>query len=167
MGSEGVPPLVLPGTLSDDPAFPKAAWPGPALCAACHEEQNGVHVWNRDQVLLFLGRHYGASNLSHRYALSPPDRPASGPAQVQPPQEEQQERNQEQQPGSGPGRLVQKQEAAGPGGGLWVLGLGFTSTDMSLCVLLYVCSCLVLMLLFFFFKVKSKRWKRRQSHLLV
>ncbi|CAF94978.1 unnamed protein product, partial [Tetraodon nigroviridis] len=34
----------LSGTLSDDPLFPKAPWPGPALCATCHEEKNGVHA---------------------------------------------------------------------------------------------------------------------------
>uniref|UniRef100_H3CKK5 Sulfhydryl oxidase n=1 Tax=Tetraodon nigroviridis TaxID=99883 RepID=H3CKK5_TETNG len=148
----------LSGTLSDDPLFPKAPWPGPALCATCHEEKNGAR-WNRDNVLVFLRRHYGASNLSHRHAISPP-----GPAQLRPAGQEQ---NQEQQPDSGPGPQSGQQEAAGPGGGLWVLGLGFSATDMSLCVLLYVCSCLVLMLLFFFFKVKSKRWRRRKSPLQV
>lgn len=114
-----------------------------------------MHVWNRDHVLAFLRRHYGASNLSQRYAVSPP-----GPAQVPPPQEE-------QSPKQEPGHQVLNQDAAGPGGGLWVLGLGFSSADMSLCVLLYVSSCLVLMLLFFFFKVKSKRWRRHQAHLQV
>ncbi|KAG7217706.1 hypothetical protein INR49_021221 [Caranx melampygus] len=36
----------LAGSLSDDPLFPKSPWPSPALCASCHEEKNGVHVWN-------------------------------------------------------------------------------------------------------------------------
>ncbi|XP_027140106.1 sulfhydryl oxidase 2 [Larimichthys crocea] len=62
----------LAGSLSDDPLFPKAPWPSPSLCSSCHEEKNGVHVWNQENVLLFLRRHYGASNVSPKYSLTPP-----------------------------------------------------------------------------------------------
>uniref|UniRef100_A0A8P4KS95 Sulfhydryl oxidase n=1 Tax=Dicentrarchus labrax TaxID=13489 RepID=A0A8P4KS95_DICLA len=132
----------LAGSLSDDPLFPKAPWPSPSLCSSCHEEKNGVHVWNQDNVLHFLRQHYGASNLSTRTPGS------EG--------EEREER--EEAVGLGGG---------GGGGGVWILGLGFNSVDMSLCVVLYVCSCLFLMLLFFFFKVRSRRWKLRHSRLHV
>lgn len=62
----------LAGSLSDDPLFPKSPWPSPSLCASCHEEKNGVHVWNNDNVLRFLKHHYGFSNLSPKYSLTPP-----------------------------------------------------------------------------------------------
>ncbi|KAM4578050.1 sulfhydryl oxidase 2 [Fundulus diaphanus] len=168
----------LAGSLSDDPLFPKAPWPSPALCPACHEEKNGVHVWNQDNVLRFLRHHYGASNLSPRYSLSPPQLPAApGPAQTRQPQEERPaagggERRAEEQPEPRPEqpapRQEEKKEVLGRGeGGVWILGLGFNSVDMSLCVVLYVSSCLFLMLLFFFFKVRSRRWKLRHSRLYV
>lgn len=140
--SSVVPPP--PGALSDDPLFPKAPWPGPSLCASCHEEKNGVHEWNRENVLAFLRQHYGVANLSPKYSLTPLhlSAPPPDPVQTDRPQEKQQ-------------------------GGAGVLGLGFNSVDMSLCVVLYMSSCLVLMLLFFFFKVRSKKWKHRRSHLQV
>lgn len=141
----------LAGSLSDDPLFPKAPWPSPALCASCHEEKRGVHVWNHDHVLAFLRRHYGASNLSPRYSLTPPlIPPGPGPVRTRPPQEER-----------------RKGAGSKEGGGVWVLGVGFTGVDMSLCLLLYISSCLFLMLLFFFFKVRSRRWKLRHSRLHV
>ncbi|XP_040897946.1 sulfhydryl oxidase 2 isoform X2 [Toxotes jaculatrix] len=181
----------LAGSLSDDPLFPKAPWPSPSLCASCHEEKNGVHVWNHDNILRFLRHHYGASNLSPRYSLTPPHLPASppnpDPVQTSRPQEEHQggggqrkeeERRAEEQPEPRLEHQVQKGEdrgevpghrggGGGAGGGVWILGLGFNSVDMSLCVVLYVCSCLFLMLLFFFFKVRSRRWKLRHSRLHV
>ncbi|MEQ2290753.1 hypothetical protein AMECASPLE_006267 [Ameca splendens] len=165
------------GSLSDDPLFPKAPWPSPALCPACHEEKNGVHVWIQDNILRFLRHHYGASNLSLRYSLVPPHLPdVPGLLQTRQPQEE--------HPAAGGGRKAEEQqdpqleqpaqkekekkEVLGTGrGGVWILGLGFNSIDMSLCVVLYVSSCLFLMLLFFFFKVRSRRWKLRHSRLYV
>ncbi|XP_070689940.1 sulfhydryl oxidase 2 [Pempheris klunzingeri] len=82
----------LAGSLSDDPLFPKAPWPSPSLCSSCHEEKNGVHVWNHQNVLLFLRQHYGASNLSPKYSLTPPRLPAPPsdpePVQTSRPQEE-------------------------------------------------------------------------------
>ncbi|PWA16975.1 hypothetical protein CCH79_00020069 [Gambusia affinis] len=166
----------LAGSLSDDPVSPKAPWPSPALCPACHEESNGVHVWSHANVLAFLRRHYGASNLNPRYSLTPPHPTAgAGPAQTRRPQEERPaaggERKGENQaeprpvqPGSRRGEqavLIRGE------GGFWILGLGFTSVDMSLCVVLYGSSCLFLMLLFFFFKVRSRRWKLRHARLHV
>ncbi|XP_038131227.1 sulfhydryl oxidase 2 [Cyprinodon tularosa] len=153
----------LAGSLSDDPLFPKAPWPSPALCPACHEENNGVHVWNQDNVLQFLRHHYGAANLSPRYSLLPPPLPAA-PGPTRAPQQE------PPAAAGGGGRAREQKEevvSGGGGGGVWILALGFNSVDMSLCVVLYVCSCLVLMLLFFFFKVRSRRWKTRHSRLHV
>lgn len=167
--SSSLPP---PGSLSDDPLFPKAPWPSPSLCSSCHEEKNGVHVWNHGNVLLFLRQHYGASNLSPKYSLTPPRLPAPPPD----PDPVQTSRPQEggggEQLEPGPGHQVQKEderrEVVGlGGGGVWTLGLGFTSVDLSLCVVLYVCSCLFLMLLFFFFRVRSRRWKLRYSRFHV
>uniref|UniRef100_A0A3P9D112 Sulfhydryl oxidase n=1 Tax=Maylandia zebra TaxID=106582 RepID=A0A3P9D112_9CICH len=162
----------LAGSLSDDPLFPKAPWPSPSLCASCHEEKNGVHVWNQDNVLRFLRQHYAASNLSPEYSVTPPRLPA-------PPVPKEHEggvRSDSEKKSSTqtprPGRQAVKGEerrevvgVAGGGGGVWLLG--FNSVDMSLCVVLYVCSCLFLMLLFFFFKVRSRRWKLRSSRLHV
>ncbi|XP_075881604.1 sulfhydryl oxidase 2 [Nelusetta ayraudi] len=81
----------LAGSLSDDPLFPKAPWPSPSLCPSCHEEKSGVHVWNQDSVLLFLRHHYGASNLSPKYSVTPPQLPAPPPTSAHStgPQEEQ------------------------------------------------------------------------------
>ncbi|KAM8865392.1 sulfhydryl oxidase 2 [Synchiropus picturatus] len=157
----------LAGSLSDDPSFPKAPWPSTALCPSCHEEKEGVHKWNLEQVLSFLRRHYGVSNLSHRYSLTPPSLPDSHPDPV---------RVQLEQPGARdvtaslegkgqprPAASLRKEREGrglelGRGGGVWILG--FTSVDLSLCVLLYASSCLVIVLLFFFFRVRSRRWKR-------
>uniref|UniRef100_A0A3Q3XQS5 Thioredoxin domain-containing protein n=1 Tax=Mola mola TaxID=94237 RepID=A0A3Q3XQS5_MOLML len=165
-------------SLSDDPLFPKAPWPSPSLCPSCHEEKNGVHVWNHDNVLLFLRQHYAASNLSPRYSLTPPRLPApppdAGPGPTSRPREEHRggggkkepDRKADEWPQPRPGE--ERREVVGPGGGgVWILGLGFDSVDMSLCVVLYVCSCLFLMLLFFFFKVRSRRRKLRNSRLHV
>ncbi|XP_055367269.1 sulfhydryl oxidase 2 [Betta splendens] len=172
----------LAGSLSDDPLFPKAPWPSPALCASCHEEKDGVHVWNQDNVFRFLLHHYAASNLSPYHSLTPPHLPAQPPnpeaVETARPQEEQRQRtepeqNHENHPGPGARHQAHKGEVAGlireggAGGGVWILGLGFNSVDMSLCVVLYICSCLFLMLLFFFFKVRSRRWKLRHSRLHV
>uniref|UniRef100_A0A7N6B990 Sulfhydryl oxidase n=1 Tax=Anabas testudineus TaxID=64144 RepID=A0A7N6B990_ANATE len=174
----------LAGSLSDDPLFPKAPWPSPSLCASCHEEKNGVHVWNQENVLRFLRHHYSASNLSPQYSLTPPRLPAPhqdpDPVQTRRPQEEHRGGGLRSSQSLDPGHLAHKGEkgvgvvehirdggAEGAGGGVWILGMGFNSVDMSLCVVLYVCSCLFLMLLFFFFKVRSRRWKLRHSRLHV
>nr|XP_057927507.1 sulfhydryl oxidase 2 [Doryrhamphus excisus] len=136
----------LAGSLSEDPLFPKEAWPSPSLCPSCHEEKAGVHVWDLDNVLRFLRRHYGADNLSSRHALAPPAHShlhTGARTELRPPRE------------------------VARGAGVWLLAVGFNSVDMSLCVVLYVSSCLVLMLLFFFFKVRSRRWKLLSSRPLV
>ncbi|KAG7490651.1 sulfhydryl oxidase 2 [Solea senegalensis] len=114
----------LAGTLSDDPLFPKAPWPSPSLCPSCHEEKDGIHVWNQDNVLHFLRHHYGASNLSPKYSLTPP-RLLAPPANPNPvhtgkPQEKQQggggeERKEEKRVRDGqqqprPGLQAQKEE---------------------------------------------------------
>ncbi|KAF3695254.1 Sulfhydryl oxidase 2 [Channa argus] len=181
----------LAGSLSDDHLFPKAPWPSPSLCASCHEEENGIHVWNQDSILSFLRHHYGASNLSPQYALTPPHLPAPPPdpnpgaVQTSQPQDENRgggerkepEKKAEEHPapqighqahrGKERGEVPGHGRGEGAAGSVWILGLGFNSVDMSLCVVLYVCSCLFLMLLFFFFKVRSRRWKLRHSRLHV
>ncbi|XP_008294556.1 sulfhydryl oxidase 2 [Stegastes partitus] len=152
------------GSLSDDPLFPKSPWPSTSLCSSCHEEKNGVHVWNHDNVLHFLRRHYGAASLSPRYSLTPPHLPAPPPEHAQSSRPE----GEEPRRGNQAVREEQREVLVRPGGSAWILGsLGFNSVDMSLCVLLYVCSCLFLMLLFFFFKVRSRRWKLRAGRLHV
>lgn len=163
-------PPAPPGSLSDDPLFPKAPWPSPSLCASCHEEKNGVHVWNQDNVLRFLRQHYAASNLSPEYSVTPPRPPPVPKEHGGGARSDSEKKSSTQTPR--PGRQAVKGEerreavgVAGGGGGVWLLG--FNSVDMSLCVVLYVCSCLFLMLLFFFFKVRSRRWKLRSSRLHV
>ncbi|KAF6721082.1 Sulfhydryl oxidase 2 [Oryzias melastigma] len=173
----------LAGSLSDDPLFPKAQWPSPSLCASCHEEQNGVHVWNLDNVLHFLRHHYSASNLSPKYSLTPPRAPAPSFDLLPTSKSKVEDRGgaaaggggmkAEEQPGPQPAQASPRPEmkdlvmGEGEGRGVWILGMGFNSVDMSLCVVLYVSSCLFLMLLFFFFKVRSRRWKLRHSRLHV
>lgn len=154
----------LAGSLSDDPLFPKSPWPSTSLCSSCHEEQNGVHVWNHDNVLHFLRHHYGAANLSPRYSLTPPRLPAPPPERAQ----SSQPGEEEPRHGNQAVREEQGEVLVRSGGSVWILGsLGFNSVDMSLCVLLYASSCLFLMLLFFFFKVRSRRWKLRTARLHV
>ncbi|XP_030214905.1 sulfhydryl oxidase 2 [Gadus morhua] len=172
----------LAGSLSDDPVFPKSPWPSPALCPACHQEKEGVHTWNEEQVLAFLRQHYGAGNLSPRYLPEPqrhlPTPPLAPPQAPQKPQgavqalQQQQQQQQQQQPtpratavvlNGGGAKGAQIRLHSGSGG--WILG--FTSVDMSLCLVLYVCSCLMLMLLFFFFKIRSRRWKLKNGRLHV
>lgn len=155
--------LFLPGQLSEDPKFPKAPWPTPDLCPACHEETKGLDSWDEAQVLRFLKRHYSARNLVHAGAAaqepaggraSPerPGDPAAGslhPPSALPPRARL----------SDGSRLELQREAAGT-----FLGMGFSSLDMSLCVMLYVASSLFLMVMFFFFRVRSRRWKVRHHH---
>ncbi|CAN9512886.1 unnamed protein product [Ophioblennius macclurei] len=170
----------LAGSLSEDPLFPKTSWPSASLCASCHEEKNGVHVWNRDHVLLFLRHHYGTENLSPEYSatpprLPPPPSPDPVPIRTAMPdkehrgggEREEPERRAEEQPQSHVRGEELGEQLGGAKGGLWILGMGFNSVDMSLCVLLYVSSCLFLMLLFFFFRVRSRRWRLARSRLLV
>ncbi|KAM6930664.1 sulfhydryl oxidase 2 [Xenentodon cancila] len=182
----------LAGSLSDDPLFPKAPWPSPSLCPSCHEEKNGVHVWNQDNVLHFLRHHYGASNLSPKYSMTPPRLPTSptapattskapvahlGAAAGRGREEPDPRGGRHAQRGEGKEEVLGSGGGGGGGGGrggrgggaggVWILGLGFTSVDMSLCVVLYVFSCLFLMLLFFFFRVRSRRWTLRHSRLYV
>ncbi|XP_058231268.1 sulfhydryl oxidase 2 [Hemibagrus wyckioides] len=154
----------LAGSLSEDPMFPKTQWPTPDLCPTCHEEQDGLHVWNEDMVLAFLKKHYSATNISPKYTTDiHPDagtvaanKATSTPSSVlnkglKPP------------PESDPKHMKQtdKHETLGiqKEPNIPFLGLGFSGVDMSLCVLLYAFSCVFLMLMFFFFRVRSKRWK--------
>ncbi|XP_076854272.1 sulfhydryl oxidase 2 isoform X2 [Brachyhypopomus gauderio] len=163
----------LAGSMSEDPMFPKTQWPTPDLCAACHEEQEGLHVWNEGVVLTFLKQHYGTSNISPKYAsdgLPQPgpapsaQAPASVPAELRPggpkpsPEDSPERLNRMEVGGAGGGGEVVRTE---PRLAVSFLGLGFSSVDMSLCVLLYAASCVFLMFMFFFFRVRSKRWKIR------
>uniref|UniRef100_G1NZ71 Sulfhydryl oxidase n=2 Tax=Myotis lucifugus TaxID=59463 RepID=G1NZ71_MYOLU len=167
----------LAGHPSEDPRFPKVAWPTPDLCPACHEELRGLDSWDEDQVLLFLKRHYGSDNLVHTYAAAlggtgEAEEPEGGRANPERPGDHGAESL--LQPGAlpptprpsegshlGPARPEARREveAAAP-----FLGMGFSSLDMSLCVLLYVASSMFLMVMFFFFRVRSRRWKGRHRH---
>ncbi|XP_054583419.1 sulfhydryl oxidase 2 [Eptesicus fuscus] len=167
----------LAGHLSEDPRFPKVAWPTPDLCPACHEELRGLDSWDEEQVLLFLKRHYGSDNLVHTYAAAlggageaeereggraNPERAGDHGAQSlrQPgalPPTPRPSEGSHLGPAGPEGR--REAEAAAP-----FLGMGFSSLDMSLCVLLYVASATFLMVMFFFFRVRSRRWKVRHRH---
>ncbi|KAG7282407.1 hypothetical protein CRUP_029728 [Coryphaenoides rupestris] len=182
---EGNPAAVLHAMRGYIGTFFGFPWPSPALCPTCHQEMEGVHTWNQEQVLAFLRRHYSAANLSPRYLPEPqrlpPTTPPPAPAQtLQKPQGGvqalQQRQGQPQLPTPrSPAVAVALAEVEGggtqgaiqlhSGSGGWILG--FTSVDMSLCLVLYVCSCLMLMLLFFFFKIRSRRWKLRHNRLHV
>uniref|UniRef100_A0AAY5EJN8 Sulfhydryl oxidase n=1 Tax=Electrophorus electricus TaxID=8005 RepID=A0AAY5EJN8_ELEEL len=164
----------LAGSMSEDPMFPKTQWPTPDLCPACHEEQEGLHVWNEGMVLTFLKQHYGTANISPKYTSTsrpqagpptPAEAAASTPAGLLP-------RGPKPFPEGSPKHLrrMDLMRGAGEGDvaaqmehrpGVTFLGIGFSSVDMSLCVLLYAASCIFLMLMFFFFRVRSKRWKVR------
>ncbi|XP_075415916.1 sulfhydryl oxidase 2 [Tenrec ecaudatus] len=149
----------LAGHPSEDPRFPKAPWPTPDLCPACHEEVRGVDSWDESQVLTFLKQHYSRANLLDTYSVDPGGHGEEGerghPGSLSP-------------PGAlGPhsillgnlaSRLDTKAHVA-PAVTVAFLGAGFSSLDMSLCVLLYVASSLFLMLMYFFFRVRSRRWK--------
>ncbi|KAM4615977.1 sulfhydryl oxidase 2 [Polymixia lowei] len=161
----------LAGSLSEDPLFPKSPWPSPSLCTSCHEEKDGVHIWNQEKVLAFLSQHYGAGNLSPQHLASPPPQSSQGEDSWQLGGGQRQQALKEEvldgreggKLGGGGGTRAGVRLESGSGG--WILG--FTSVDMSLCLLLYVCSCLLLMLLFFFFKIRSRRWKLRHNRLYV
>ncbi|XP_076003686.1 sulfhydryl oxidase 2 [Genypterus blacodes] len=98
----------LAGSLSDDPLFPKVPWPSPALCPACHEEKNGVHVWNHDNILSFLRQYYGTANISPKYSVMPPQIPA-----LPQPESSQPQQVVEKQGGGGKGRQEGGEEGAG------------------------------------------------------
>ncbi|KAL4623332.1 sulfhydryl oxidase 2 [Arapaima gigas] len=170
----------LAGALSEDPRFPKAQWPTPDLCPTCHEEQEGLHVWNEEKVLAFLKQHYSTGNISPKYTsssspevhggqnkktgLSPDQKPkAEGRGSPLPggstAREQHHGRN-----GHGEASVDARKE---PKPSMTFLVLGFSSLDMSLCVLLYAFSCVFLILMFIFFHMRSKRWKIRYNRLYV
>ncbi|XP_028980656.2 sulfhydryl oxidase 2 isoform X2 [Esox lucius] len=175
----------LAGTMSEDPHFPKTQWPSPDLCPTCHEEQDGIHVWNEDKVLAFLKQHYGAANISPKHLHSSYPKPPAADRALKPNQE--MLGHPESKPIEPiPGKTVAPEssvlpanhakqsrvEGAGQAGigahndirpGVSFLGLGFSNLDMSLCVVLYAFSCVFLMFMFFFFRVRSKRWKVRYN----
>ncbi|XP_067264131.1 sulfhydryl oxidase 2 [Chanodichthys erythropterus] len=166
----------LTGSMSEDPMFPKTQWPTPDLCPTCHEEQEGLHVWNEQMVLAFLKQHYGASNISPKYSSSSqpePGLPAPEKLKAITKPNSNIHLNQNLKPS--PENLPKHQKRISSNDaeekhagiqiearpGMTFLGLGFSSVDMSLCVLLYALSCVFLMFMFFFFRFRSKRWKAR------
>ncbi|XP_048414702.1 sulfhydryl oxidase 2 isoform X1 [Stegostoma tigrinum] len=58
----------LAGAPSEDPMFPKVAWPTPNHCPTCHEEIKGLHTWNEKEVLIFLKSYYSVDNISLKYS---------------------------------------------------------------------------------------------------
>uniref|UniRef100_A0A8C7CJA0 Sulfhydryl oxidase n=1 Tax=Oncorhynchus kisutch TaxID=8019 RepID=A0A8C7CJA0_ONCKI len=166
----------LAGTMSEDPHFPKTQWPSPDLCPICHEEQDGIHVWNEDTVLMFLKQHYGAANISPKHMYSSrhePNQEAVGSPDSMPIKATQVKTVTPESSLLHANHAKQSDvEGAGQAGtgahretrpGVSFLGLGFSSVDMSLCVVLYAFSCVFLMVMFFFFRVRSKRWKIRYN----
>ncbi|XP_067846836.1 sulfhydryl oxidase 1 [Heptranchias perlo] len=104
----------LAGALSEDPKFPKLQWPPPDMCAECHSEVNGEHVWITDAVLKFLKFHYSPENIDYNYLEGeqellkkqkakeeiPPDQGKDGPKEEEKEDEggeedEEEERNEE------------------------------------------------------------------------
>ncbi|KAI5088198.1 sulfhydryl oxidase 2 [Silurus meridionalis] len=161
----------LAGSMSEDPMFPKTQWPTPDLCPTCHEEQDGLHVWNEDMVLAFLKKHYSAENISpkHTSDLHPDAGPGAANKAISTPPSDPLKGVKTSPEGPNFMKLSDKR---GTGSvqkepNLPFLGLGFSGVDMSLCVLLYAFSCVFLMLMFFFFRVRSKRWKIRNHRLYV
>ncbi|KAI9541763.1 hypothetical protein NQZ68_027127 [Dissostichus eleginoides] len=141
------------GSLSDDPLFPKAPWPSASLCASCHEERLGVHQWNQNNVLLFLRKHYGASNISPKYSLKEGEgkkKEEEGEGKKKEEEEEEEGKKEEgkkeeEEEEEGKKKKMKKEEGKkkehisqrgeSGGGSVWILG--FNSVDMSLCVGLY------------------------------
>ncbi|KAF7687285.1 sulfhydryl oxidase 2 [Silurus meridionalis] len=161
----------LAGSMSEDPMFPKTQWPTPDLCPTCHEEQDGLHVWNEDMVLAFLKKHYSAENIlpKHTSDLHPDAGPGAANKAISTPPSDPLKGVKTSPEGPNFMKLSDKR---GTGSvqkepNLPFLGLGFSGVDMSLCVLLYAFSCVFLMLMFFFFRVRSKRWKIRNHRLYV
>ncbi|KAM6430997.1 sulfhydryl oxidase 2 [Liasis olivaceus] len=162
----------LAGDLSEDPKFPKAQWPTPALCPACHREAKSAPTWNKTQVLQFLKQHYGSHNIVETYVeeadVDERDRQGGREApKKEPPREEDKDQDPEEALDS---RSKAKQDDPGKRAAesavneeekqaVSFLGIGFSNVDMSLCIVLYVASSLFLIIMFFFFRVRSKRWK--------
>uniref|UniRef100_A0A8C1ZI49 Sulfhydryl oxidase n=1 Tax=Cyprinus carpio TaxID=7962 RepID=A0A8C1ZI49_CYPCA len=161
----------LAGSMSEDPMFPKTQWPTPDLCHTCHEEQEGLHVWNEQMVLAFLKQHYSASNISPKYSSNSqpdpgPPAPDKPKAITKPNNNGHLNQNLKPSPDNIP-KHQKRTDISGAGEkhiGVQIEarpGMGFSSLDMSLCVLLYAFSCVFLMFMFFFFRFRSKRWKAR------
>ncbi|XP_015222452.2 sulfhydryl oxidase 2 [Lepisosteus oculatus] len=161
----------LAGALSDDPHFPKTQWPTPNLCPACHEEKDGLHLWNEEKVFHFLMDYYGAANISPKYTLS---QEGPAPGRDGPSYKDKGQQDQQDIPTTNPSdpsnqRSLVGQEQGGIGvykeakPGVTFLGLGFSNIDMSLCVLLYAASCVFIMVMFFFFRMRSRRWKIKHN----
>ncbi|XP_063000496.1 sulfhydryl oxidase 2 [Elgaria multicarinata webbii] len=182
----------LAGDLSEDPKSPKVQWPTPDICPACHEESQGVHAWNKGQVIEFLKHHYSSDNILYTYAEG----------QGHPDESELREEEEEVREKSLPKKESRRNEDKLPDPeksldsrsrvlDRWMaqdgpvkdrgkkadesvieeemkqavsfLGIGFSNVDMSLCIVLYVASSLFLMIMYFFFRMRSKRWKVRYS----
>ncbi|KAI5613280.1 sulfhydryl oxidase 2 [Silurus asotus] len=161
----------LAGSMSEDPMFPKTQWPTPDLCPTCHEEQDGLHVWNEDMVLAFLKKHYSAENISpkHTSDLHSDAGPGAANKAISTPPSDPLKAVKTSPEGP---NFLKLSDKRGTGSvqkepNLPFLGLGFSGVDMSLCVLLYAFSCVFLMLMFFFFRVRSKRWKIKNHRLYV
>ncbi|XP_053138359.1 sulfhydryl oxidase 2 isoform X2 [Hemicordylus capensis] len=176
----------LAGDLSEDPKFPKVQWPTPDLCPACHEENKGLHTWNKAQVLQFLKQHYGSGNLVHPYTEGPADLEEGelpGARGEDAPYKKPSRRNEDKvpdpdkqrdpewrvldqlsakdSPSKDPGQMAAESIRGEEVVKQAVSFLGFSNIDMSLCVVLYMTSSLFLMILYFFFRMRSKRWKVR------
>uniref|UniRef100_A0A3B3Z9L1 Sulfhydryl oxidase n=1 Tax=Periophthalmus magnuspinnatus TaxID=409849 RepID=A0A3B3Z9L1_9GOBI len=157
----------LAGSLSDDPLFPKGAWPPPSLCAPCHMENRGLHSFNHQEVLNFLLHHYGETNLSRKYALEPNNSANKDASKDVADKLDGYRKADEAGAQEDHARSAEERVGASGEQGNRTLALGFNSVDMSLCLLLYVGSCVFLMLLFFFFRVRSRRWKPRPPKFAV
>ncbi|XP_067868314.1 sulfhydryl oxidase 2 [Heterodontus francisci] len=178
----------LAGAPSEDPMFPKVAWPTPDQCPACHEEIKGLHTWNEEEVLAFLKSRYSVDNISYKYSEHELQ---AGKAALENNRNEGKKQVLSQ---LGNGHKEQKENLQNPkhsalmkqekgdladdlkrisfdqeAGSLKkklkqsvsFFGIGFSNVDMSLCVVLYAASCFFLMIMYFYFQMRSKKWKAR------
>ncbi|XP_051892980.1 sulfhydryl oxidase 2 [Pristis pectinata] len=172
----------LSGAPSEDPRFPKVAWPTPDRCPACHDEIKGLHIWKEEEVLKFLKSHYSVDNISYKHSGHEPQTHLAvneaqknngkkgkerGPPQLINGQKEQKVNIPNIDQNSRYSALVKREQNIASHKKeikqVSFFGIGFSNADMSLCVMLYAASCFFLMIMYFYFQMRSKRWKSRYN----
>lgn len=181
----------LAGAPSEDPMFPKVAWPTADGCPVCHEEIKGLHTWKEEEVLRFLKSHYSVDNISYKYSGyesqihkavnevvkgNGKKGKEKGPPQLMHSQKEPNIDAQNIDQNSRNGALVKRERTdlldqnmerqeldsyRKEVKHISFLGVGFSRMDMSLCILLYAASSFFLMIMYFYFQMRSKRWKTK------
>ncbi|XP_059849657.1 sulfhydryl oxidase 2 [Hypanus sabinus] len=172
----------LAGAASEDPMFPKVAWPTPDHCPECHDEIEGIHTWKEEEVLKFLKSHYSVDNISYKYSgyESEPhlavseahkyngnkDKDEGQPKLINHQKEQNVDSPNEDQNSRYSALRKREQKVVSRKQDIKQVaffGIGFSNADMSLCVMLYAASCFFLMIMYFYFQMRSKRWKSRYN----